>query len=211
MLELSLLCFNRLQKEESLKKILPLVDSIHLDIMDGKFVKNTAFSVQEVNELNFNLPKHVHVMAFNSEEIIDALKPVPSISFHFEAEEDPLNLIKKIQSKKIKAGLCINPETSVDEVADLLPLLDRIVVMAVYPGFSGQKYLPETSEKIRVIRAFDSKIEIVIDGGMREETIEEVLSLGANACVVCSVIVKASDPLEKTEKLKKIPTLVKTI
>ncbi len=203
MIEFSLLCLERWNKEGELGKILPFVDSLHLDIMDGNFVKNRAFEPEEINKMDYGLKKHVHIMAFDPENYIKELNHVDSISFHYEAVDSHLNIIKLIKNKGIDAGLVINPETPVEKVKDLLKYLDRMVLMAVVPGFSGQKYLQETSNKIIELRKINKEINLVIDGGMHEDTIREVMTLGANSCVVCSVIVKSNDYERKIKQLKK--------
>ena len=203
MLEFSPLCIARLKKDHIFSAILNNVDSVHLDIMDGEFVPNTAFSVTEINEFKCSIPKHVHIMSWDPMQFIKDLVNVDSISFHCEVEKCK-NIIKKIKEKKIKAGLVINPNTPMDSIFEYLPLLDRVVVMAVEPGYSAQKYLPLTSQKIIELRDYCSDIEIVVDGGMNEDTIGEVKKLGANAFVVCSVIAKSKDVRAKILELQGI-------
>ena len=202
MLEFSLLCLKRWKKEDELVKIIPHIDSLHLDIMDGRFVNPTAFSVKEINQLNVNIPKHVHIMAFEPEKYINNLQNVNSISFHYESTKNPIEVIKLIKSKGFRPGLTINPETDIKEIKHLLEYLDRIVVMAVKPGYGGQKYLPNTSKKIADLRLIDKNIEIAIDGGMNEETIKEVMALSADSYIICSVLVKASDYAKKAQELR---------
>jgi len=95
----------------------------------------------------------------------------------------------------------VNPKTSINEILKYIPLLDRVIVMAVEPGYSAQEYLPSTSQKIIELRKMSADIEIVVDGGMNEQTIDEVRILGANAFVVCSVIAKSKDIEGKIEEL----------
>ena len=136
MLEFSPLCLNRLNKGSILSTVLEHVDSIHLDIMDGKFVPNEAFSSKEINEFECNIPKHVHIMSENPIEYISKLHNVSSISFHFEAG-NCLELIHEISSRNIKVGLVINPMTPIESIYQYIPLLDRVIIMAVEPGFSA--------------------------------------------------------------------------
>lgn len=203
MLEFSPLCLIRLNKSDTLSSVLKLVDSIHLDIMDGKFVPNTAFNVHEINEFKCIVPKHVHIMSNNPIKYIDELNNVASISFHYEAG-NCLETINRVTKKKIKVGLVVNPTTPIESIFEYIPLLDRVVIMAVEPGFSEQKYLPSTNSKLIQLRKFSSEIEIVIDGGMNEKTIKTVKELGANAFVICSVIVKSKNKRKKILELKSI-------
>lgn len=202
MIEFSILCLERMQLNIELPKLIPYIDSLHLDIMDGNFVKNTAYTPDEINNLEYNLPKHVHIMAYEPEKYIEKLINIESISFHFEAVTNHDDIINIIKNKGFKAGIVINPETSIDEIQHLLNKLDRVVIMAVKPGYSGQKYIPSTSKSIVALRKLDKNTEIVIDGGMHEDTIREVMTLGANACVVCSVIVKSKNYGAKVKELK---------
>lgn len=202
MIEFSLLCLQRHHMEGWLNQILPIVDSVHLDIMDGKFVLNHAFTPEFINKFDTYLPKHVHVMAFDPEHYLERLEGVTSFSFHLEAAPQPQPLLEEIRARGFKPGIVINPEMPVFRVKPYLPFVDRVVLMAVRPGFSAQKFIPTTSQKIIELRSMSPEVEIVIDGGMHEDTIREVMTLGADSCVVCSVIVKDKNPQQKVDELR---------
>lgn len=204
MIEFSPLCIGRLNKSFALDKIVECVDSIHLDIMDETFVKSTAFSVEEINNFKTSKPKHVHIMSRNIGSYLKKLINVNSISFHYEAAKDHENLIKIIRDKGILPGIVLKSETSIRLIENLIPRLHRVILMAVPPGFSGQKFISSTTQKVQELREINKEIEIVIDGGMNEETMFEVTSCGANSCVVCSVIVKSNDYKKKIGSLKKM-------
>ena len=203
-IEFSPLCIGRLKKSSSLDEVMPFVDTLHLDIMDDTFVPSTAFSISEINNYNCEKPKHVHIMSKNIQYYIEKLINVQSISFHYEATSEHKYLIEKIKNKNIKAGMVINLETKIDEVKYILPFLDRIILMAVPPGFSGQKFVSKTTKKVKQVREINKKIHIAIDGGMNEKTMFEVTSAGANSCVVCSVIIKSENIKQKTLSLKQM-------
>lgn len=202
MIEFSMLCLNRLGFKEKLDEIVPLVDSLHCDIMDGKFVNNTAFTPSEINNMSNELPKHVHIMSREPAAYIKQIDTAETISFHFEAVDRHHEIIELIKNSGFKAGLAVSPETSIDKIAYLLKSLDRVLLMAVKPGFSAQKYINTTSTKISQLRDLSQEIDIAIDGGMNEETMKEVTSLGADSCVVCSVILKAPEYGVKIKSLK---------
>lgn len=202
MIEFSILCLDRFNKTGELDKILPYVDSLHLDIMDGDFVPNYSMSVEKINQFCVPIPKHVHIMSFHPEKYIENLEKANSISFHIEAVSDPKIIVDLIHEKNMRAGICLNPGTPIESILPFLDVLDRVIVMAVKPGFSGQKYIEGTYKKVKQLRSYSQDIEIVVDGGMHEDTIREVISYGANACVVCSVIVKADDYQTKIASLK---------
>jgi len=201
MLEFSPLCLKRLNKNNTLKLILDNSDSIHLDIIDWDFAKNEGFSVTEINEFVSDKPKHVHIMSWDPLKHIKELTNVDSISFHCDVA-DCQNIIRAIKDKDIKVGLVVSPSTPIEEVFKYVPEIDRVVIMAVQPGFSAQEYLPATSQKIVSIRNIFPSLEIVVDGGMNNKTIREVKLLGANSFVVCSVIAKSKNVVEKISELK---------
>ena len=203
-IEFSPLCIGRLKKSYSLDKVISHVDTLHLDIMDNSFVPSSAFSITEINNFKCEKPKHVHIMSKKIESYIEGLVNIESISFHYEATLDHENLISKIKKKKIKAGIVLKSETQIRDIKKLLPLLDRVILMAVPPGFSGQKFIEKTTNKIKELRNLDNSIPIVVDGGMNEETMFEVTSAGANSCVVCSVIVKSDNMEEKILRLREM-------
>lgn len=202
MIEFSMLCLNRLNFKEKLDEIVPLVDSLHCDIMDGEFVNNTAFTPSEINNMSNELPKHVHIMSRDPITYIKQIDIAETISFHFEAVDRHHEIIELIKNSGFKAGLVVNPETSINKIAYLVKSLDRVILMAVKPGFSAQKYINTTSAKISQLRDLSPDIDIAIDGGMNEETMKEVTSLGANSCVVCSVILNAKEYGVKIKSLK---------
>jgi len=170
--------------------------------MDGKFVPPEAHSAEFIESFNPGVPKHVHVMAYDPGSYLARLNTIDSFSFHIEAVEDPIPLLEKISLRGFSPGLVLNPETPVSRVKPYLGLVERVILMAVKPGFSGQQYLPDTSRKLIDLRKLTPNLPIVIDGGMHEDTIREVMTLGASSCVVCSVIVKANDPARKAQKLR---------
>ena len=202
MIEFSILCLARHNMQYALKEIIPLVDSVHLDIMDGQFVQCQAYTPEFVNAFDAGLPKHVHVMSFKPEAYLNRLQGIDSFTFHVEGTKNPALLVEQIKARGIRAGICVNPETEVEDIRHVIPIVDRVVLMAVQPGYSGQKYLPLTSEKIIDLRTIAPDVELVIDGGMHEDTIREVMTLGADACVVCSVIVKSNDWAAKITQLR---------
>lgn len=203
-IEFSPLCIGRLKKSNSLDEVIPYVDSLHLDIMDESFVPSKAFSISEINDFQCDKPKHVHIMSRNIDHYIDKLSKVESVSFHYEATSNCEKLIEKIKKKEIKVGLVLKVETQINKIKLLLPHLDRVILMAVPPGFSGQKFIEKTISRVEELRDLDKKIHIVVDGGMNENTMFDVTSKGANSCVVCSVIIKSDNIKEKTLKLKEM-------
>jgi ribulose-phosphate 3-epimerase len=205
MLEFSPLCIGRLNLQERFENIYNLSDSIHLDIMDSTFVNNTAFSVNDINRFDNKRKKHIHIMSRNIEKLIDSINVnVASISFHYEATSDYEKISNIIKKKNIIPGIVVNPESQYSDFKNILPLFERIIVMAVNPGFSAQKYIENTTEKIIKVRKDFRNIELVVDGGMNENTIFKVTKNGADSVVVCSVIAKSDNCEKKIYDLKNI-------
>lgn len=192
-------------------------DMIHCDVMDGKFVSNFTYSsglVHQIKKETF-LPLDVHLMVDKPSKFLlfKFLRSKPySLSLHYEAYKDKKVLVKNLQyiyKKGTKAGIAISPKTSVDEVLDILPYCQYVVVMGVEPGKSGQKLIENCLEKIIPIREYYNKlgindIEIEIDGGINGDNIETVLKLGYDVVVMGSYLYKYPDTQAIIHKVKSL-------
>ena len=177
---------------------------LHLDIMDGHFVPNISFgadlvaSIRPATKLIFD----VHLM------ISDPMKYIPNfiragadiITFHYESTDDPAGVLKYLREKEVRAGIAISPDTPASAVIPLVEagLCDMVLVMTVYPGFGGQKLIPDTLDKARIIRraanAKKIKLDIEVDGGIKEENVGFCTSAGANVIVAGTAIFGAKKP-----------------
>lgn len=175
------------------------VDYIHLDIMDGKFVKNKTWSISEIKKILTNNTKKldVHLMVKNPYKFIMeyALLDVEYITFHYEATKNnkKINeLIEKTKELGIKVGLSINPNTNVNEIEEFLPKLDLILVMSVYPGESGQTFMKSVLYKIDILdklrkeKNYNFKIEV--DGGINNENVLNLKEKNVDIVVSASFI-----------------------
>jgi ribulose-phosphate 3-epimerase len=166
-------------------------DYIHVDVMDGHFVPNISMGPSVVKSVRdrTSIPFDVHLMIDPIEPYIDEFVKAGAdiISIHPEANDNIEKCIDKIKSHNIKAGLAINPDTEWEVVLPFLDKLDIIVVMSVYPGFGGQKFIPAALEKLKLLRKKidDSHphIELEIDGGVNFDNIDSILKAGANVIV----------------------------
>ena len=166
-------------------------DYIHGDVMDGHFVPNISMGPSVVKSVRdqTSIPFDVHLMIDPIEPYIDEFVKAGAdiISIHPEANDNIEKCIDKIKSYNVKAGLAINPDTEWEVVLPFLNKLDIIVVMSVHPGFGGQKFIPATLEKLKLLRKkideSHPNIELEIDGGVNFDNIKSILEAGANVIV----------------------------
>ena len=196
--------------ENSLKKLdLTSTDFMHVDVMDGIFVDNNSVSYDVYEELlsACNTPLDVHLMVSDVKKYIDLyreLKPV-IITFHYEAVDNHRDVIDFIKSCGIKVGMSIKPDTKVEEIVDLLPYLDLVLVMSVEPGKGGQEFIYDSPvkinelDKIRKEKNYSYLIEV--DGGVNDITSK--LCINADILVVGSFITSSDDYEEQIQKIKK--------
>lgn len=197
--------------KENIKKIDKLnTDYIHLDIMDGMFVKNSTWNILEAEDLlkNHARPLDIHLMVNDIVGYVDdfsVLNPL-YITFHYEAGKKHINeIIDYIKSKNIKVGISINPSTDPLVLLPYLDKVDLVLVMSVEPGKGGQSYIPSSTSKINVLKEYRKnkklKYQIEVDGGINNNTIKEAIN--ADIFVVGSYIT-SNDYNEKINEIKNI-------
>lgn len=173
---------------------------IHIDVMDGVFVPSISFGMPVIETIRKVTKRifDVHLMIVEPERYVKefAACGADSITFHLEATEDADELIDQIHSLGCKAGMSIKPKTPVEVVAKYLGKLDMLLVMTVEPGFGGQKYIPESTERIRKIRQMADEqgidLNIQVDGGITKDNVRVVLDAGANVIVAGSAVFKGN-------------------
>ncbi len=205
--------FRKLEEE-----IIPLkeegVDYLHFDVMDGHFVNNISFGSYVLNCIkdSTSLIKDVHLMITNPDKYyVDFIKAgADLITFHYEAinKEEIIPLINKIKESNVKVGLSIKPKTEVEDIKEFLPYLDLVLVMSVEPGFGGQKFIPNSLNKIELLakirKEFNYSYLIEVDGGINNETQSDVIKSGADILVSGSYIFKSKNRKESIKKLKEV-------
>ena len=184
---------------------------LHFDVMDGMFVPSISFGMPVLKSIH-NATDQVmdaHLMVQEPIRYVEAFKEAGAdiVTIHLEACEDVNATIAKICECGMKVGLSINPETDVKEVVPYLEEVDMILVMCVHPGFGGQKFIPESLDKIRAIRAMlnekNLETDIQVDGGVYVENVREVLDAGANVIVSGSAVFRGNAG-ENTAKFMEI-------
>jgi ribulose-phosphate 3-epimerase len=171
-------------------------DYIHIDVMDGQFVPNITIGpliVEAVRPIT-KLPLDVHLMIENPDQYIEAFANAGAdyITVHVEACRHLHRTIHYIKSFGIKAGVVLNPATPVESIQHVMDDIDMVLLMSVNPGFGGQKFIPETLNKIRKVKQMAEEkgltIEIEIDGGVNSETAKQCIEAGANVLVAGSAV-----------------------
>ena len=181
---------------------------IHIDVMDGVFVPSISFGMPVIKSIRKVTKKifDVHLMIVEPERFVKEFAEcgADSITFHIEATEDVDEIIDQIHSLGCRAGMAIKPKTPTEVVRKYLSKVDMLLVMTVEPGFGGQKYIPESTERIREIRHMAEEmgidLDIQVDGGITEENISVVLDAGANVIVAGSSVFRGN----VTENLQKL-------
>ncbi len=187
-------------------------DFIHVDVMDGVYVKNITFGpmiVEAIRKLT-EMPLEIHLMIVEPIRYIRRFKnSIPAlISFHVEATEKVKETIDEIHHFT-RAGIAINPETDISEIEKYLKHIEQVLVMTVYPGFSGQKFREDAAYKIKKLKEIKEKkklnFEIAVDGGLNKDTIPYVLGLGAECLCIGSFFFKYKRINSYIKKLKSAP------
>ena len=185
-------------------------DWYHLDVMDGRFVPNISFGPMLIDFFRKATTKvcDVHLMILEPERYAEQFKNAgaDNLTVHLEACAHLHRNIQQIKSLGMKAGVALNPHTPVSSLQDVIQDIDLVCLMSVNPGFGGQKFIPQTLEKIRQVRKMiDEKglnVHIEIDGGVTFENAPSILAAGADVLVAGNTVFKASDPAGMIRALK---------
>ena len=208
----SLMCADPLRMAEQLDVINRRATLCHIDIMDGHYVKNIALSpdfVARVKE-RLSIPIDVHLMVEHPETYIPLFRDAGAdiITFHIEADRHAHRTLQAIHNAGMRAGVVLNPSTSPEAVRYVISSCDMVLLMSVNPGAGGQKFIPETVQKIRQLRAIAKDMgaspDIEIDGGINPDTGRLCAEAGASVLVAGSSVFGAPDPKEMVKRLHDI-------
>jgi len=184
---------------------------IHIDVMDGHFVPNVTIGPVVVESIRrkTTLFLDCHLMIENPEKYVDAFARVGAdlITIHQETVPNIPSVIEAIRKAGCKVGVSINPETPIETIRSIIPLVDLVLIMSVHPGFSGQQFIPEVVPKLteakEIIRRSQRHIYLEVDGGINEKNAALVKQHGADVLVAASFIFKSKDYRIAISQLKK--------
>jgi len=187
-------------------------DWFHIDIMDGVFVPNISFGMPVLRDIKKHAKKtlDVHLMIVNPDQYIETFASIGAdiLTVHYEACTHIHRTIQAIKSTGMKAGIALNPHSSVNQLKDIIKDIDLVCLMSVNPGFGGQSFIENTYNKIKelkeLIQSSESSCQIEIDGGVTNKNAKKLVEAGANILVAGSYVFKSSNPSKTISKLIKL-------
>lgn len=187
-------------------------DWLHLDIMDGVFVPNISYGLPVVGHIKkiARKPLDVHLMIVQPERYVEAFYQAGAniLTVHLEASTHLHRTIQQIKSLDMKAGVALNPHTSICQLEDVIQDLDVVLIMSVNPGFGGQTFISRTLDKVRrlkkLIRETHSHCLIEVDGGVNFNTGKQLVEAGADVLVAGSFVFQSPEPMKTIQGLKEL-------
>ncbi len=186
-------------------------DLHHIDVMDGHFVPNLSFGLPLISAIKktTSLPLDVHIMVSNPDQVFEQYLQAGAdyLTFHIEAAKDPIRIISAIKEKHKKAGIAINPNTPLKSLfPEILKIIDLILIMGVFPGFSGQDFIKSTIERTKEVFALlqevNPSVVISVDGGISDKNAKKLRNAGASVLVAGSYIYNAKSREKSIASLK---------
>ena len=182
----------------------------HLDVMDGSFVPNISYGLPVIEQIKTTTKKvmDVHLMIVSPEKYIADFKKAGAdiLTVHYEACPHLHSTLQQIKAHGIKAGVALNPHTSVDLLKDVIKDIDVVCVMSVNPGFGGQKFIEHTYEKVKALKKMITEAGastlIEIDGGVTQNNAAKLVAAGADVLVAGTTVFKAADPKQMIATLQ---------
>ena len=204
----SVLTLEKADVVDQVLKLSAVADLLHLDVMDGRFVPATTYSLEESESIirSIPLPTDAHLMV----EDCDYWGPryaeigCESVTVHVESTKELIPTLRSIRSQGARSSIAIKPATPVEQYLELLGEVDMVLVMTVEPGAGGQKFMAEMLHKVRTLRAYlDGRdIWLQVDGGINLSTIEQAAEAGADTFVAGSAVFNAADSIQMLKELR---------
>jgi len=187
-------------------------DWFHIDIMDGVFVPNISFGMPVLRDIKKHAKKalDVHLMIVNPDQYIETFASLGAdiLTVHYEACTHMHRTVQAIKATGMKAGIALNPHSSVNQLKDIIKDIDLVCLMSVNPGFGGQSFIENTFEKVKelkeLIQSTGADCQIEIDGGVTNKNAKKLVEAGANILVAGSYVFKSKNPAETISKLVKL-------
>ncbi len=187
-------------------------DWFHIDIMDGVFVPNISFGMPVLRDIKKHAKKalDVHLMIVKPDKYIETFASLGAdiLTVHYEACSHMHRTVQAIKATGMKAGIALNPHTSVNQLKDIIKDIDLVCLMSVNPGFGGQSFIENTYNKVKelkeLIQSSESSCQIEIDGGVTNKNAKKLVEAGANILVAGSYVFKSKNPAETISKLLKL-------
>ncbi|MDD2996302.1 MAG: ribulose-phosphate 3-epimerase [Paludibacter sp.] len=175
---------------------------LHIDVMDGVFVPNISFGFPVIDAVKKHCNKllDVHIMIVNPEKYVKRFAGAGAemLTFHYEATENPLEVIEMIRAEGIKVGITINPDIPVSVLEPFIDKVDMVLLMTVFAGYGGQKFIEESYGRIDALKEMVDKLNpdclIEVDGGVNAENAPKLFARGVNVLVAGSTVFNAPDP-----------------
>ena len=207
----SLLAADFARLAEDIDRVAPVIDWLHLDVMDGHFVPNLSFGIPVIEALRAVTDVYFdcHIMTTNPDAYLGELAKagINLATMHIEAVPDPTRAMERTREVGVDFGLVMNPGTPFDAVAPYVERCDVLLVMSVEPGYGGQTFMPEVLPKIEAAREWVEshglRADIQVDGGVTTENAQQITSAGATVLVAGTAVFRADDPPAAVEAVRR--------